>query len=130
MKLRSMVQLGLLLVFIAGIGRASVAQLDVQVNSQDHNAPNLDNNTTESETFVARKGALAVVGYNTSRQAGLLGSGAWTSLSGYAYSTNGGVTFTDAGFVPTSGSFILEGDPTLAFDSAGYLYYASLLEDL
>ena len=101
---------------------------DVQVNSADNNASNLDNETTESETSVARNGSLVVIGYNTSRQAGELGAGSFTSLSGYAYSTNGGATFTDGGFVP-AGSYQLDGDPALAFDSSGNLYYASLLEN-
>ncbi|MGD0051438.1 MAG: sialidase family protein [Vulcanimicrobiaceae bacterium] len=106
---------------------ASAASADVQVNSVDNNATNLDNLTTESETYVARHGSLAVVGYNTSRQAGLLGIAAWTSLSGYAYSTNGGNSFTDGGFVP-AGAYSLQGDPTLQFDTNGTLYYGSLLE--
>jgi hypothetical protein len=98
---------------------------DIQVNSADHNVPNLGNFTTESETNVARSGPLVVVGYNTSRQAGLLGAGAWHSLSGYGWSNNGGASFTDAGFVPW-GTAKLEGDPALAFDSAGNLFYASI----
>lgn len=102
---------------------------DVQVNSKDSNQSNLGNYTTESETQVARSGQLVVSGYNSSRQVGLLGAASWNSLSGYAYSTNGGSSFTDAGFVPSTGTYILEGDPALAFDSAGNLYYASLLEN-
>jgi hypothetical protein len=109
-------------------GTFSLAQ-DVQVNSRDNDAPNLSNYTTESETSVARSGSLIVVGYNTSRQAGLVGAGAFTSLSGYAYSTDGGLSFVDGGFVPASGTFILQGDPTLGFDNAGNLYYGSLLEN-
>jgi hypothetical protein len=45
------------------------------------------------------------------------------------YSRDGGLSFVDGGFVPVSGTYILEGDPTLGFDSAGDLYYGSLLED-
>lgn len=118
---------GLLLVAVLS-GCSAVAQ-DVQVNSKDHNALNLSNYTTESETAVARNGNLVVVGFNSSRQAGLLGTGAFTSLSGYAYSTDGGSSFVDGGFVPASGTFILEGDPAIGFDSAGNVYYGSLLED-
>src|SRR2546430_13699926 len=66
---------------------------DVQVNSPDHNVPNQGNFTTQSETNVAVAGSLVVVGYNSSKQVGLLGSGAWNSVSGYAYSTDGGLTF-------------------------------------
>jgi len=55
----------------------SVAGLaaDVQVNSPDHNVSNQGNFTTESETNVAVAGSLVVVGYNSSKQVGLLGSG-------------------------------------------------------
>ena len=127
MKLMSPLSRGAALAALA-CGLYLPAAADVEVNSVDNNAPNLGNLTTESETFVARSGSLVVVGYNTSRQAGLLGIGAWTSLSGYAYSTNGGASFTDGGFVP-AGSYTLEGDPALGFDRSGNLYYASLLED-
>jgi hypothetical protein len=128
MDFRSLVQLPLFTMILSSFCYSAHAQ-DVQVNSKDNNASNLGNNTTESETFAARKGLLVVVGYNTSRQAGLLGTGAFTSLSGYSYSKNGGATFTNSDFVPASGSYVLEGDPTLGFDNAGNLYFGSLLED-
>jgi hypothetical protein len=129
MNMRSLLQNGLLMLFLTAYsGDAALAQ-DVQVNSKDSNASNLSNFTTESETSAARRGLLIVVGYNTSRQAGLLGAGAFTSLSGYAYSTDGGASFTDGGFVPASGTYVLQGDPTLAFDSSGNVYYGSLLAD-
>jgi hypothetical protein len=105
-----------------------VGAQDTQANSSDHGASNLGNFTTESETNIAVRGSVIVVGYNSSRQAGLLGSGAWNSLSGFAYSLDGGTTFTDGGFVP-SGSGQLEGDPALAFDRSGTLYYASIGTD-
>src|SRR5712692_3407143 len=89
-----------LAIMILGIlSGGGVIAADVQVNSADHNATNLDNFTTESETNVAVAGSLIVVGYNSSRQAGLLGSGAWNSLRGFAFSTGGGLTFTAGGFV-------------------------------
>lgn len=128
MKLCNLVQHGLILAAMTmGLGAVGAAQ-DVQVNSADHNSPTLGNETTESEINVTRNGSLAVVGYNTSRQAGLLGLGGWNSLSGYAYSNDGGHTFTDAGFVP-AGTHVLEGDPALAVDSSGRVYYGSLLEE-
>ena len=102
---------------------------DVQVNSPDHNVPNQGNFTTQSETNVAVAGSLVVVGYNSSKQVGLLGSGAWNSVSGYAYSTDGGLTFTDGGSVPANGNR-LEGDAAVAFDPNGTtLYYASMGTD-
>jgi hypothetical protein len=102
---------------------------DVQVNAPDHNVSNQDNFTTQSETNVAVASSLVVVGYNSSKQAGLLGSGAWKSLSGYAVSTDGGVTFTDGGFVPPNGNHLV-GDPALAFGPNGTtLYYVSMGTD-
>ena len=102
---------------------------DVQVNSPDHNVSNQGNFTTQSETNVAVAGSLVVVGYNSTKQVGVLGSGAWNSLSGYAYSTDGGFTFTDGGSVPANGNK-LEGDPALAFGPNGTtLYYASMGTD-
>jgi hypothetical protein len=77
---------------------------------------------------VAVFGSLVVVGYNSSKQAGLFGSGAWNSLRGFAYSNNGGSTFTDGGFVP-AGTGQLVGDPSLSFDRIGNLYYASIGSD-
>jgi hypothetical protein len=128
--LHSLIPKALLTLLVATCcGWPALAQ-DVQANSKDSNAPNLSNFTTESETSAARRGSLIVIGYNTSRQAGLVGAGAITSLSGYAYSTNGGLSFVDGGFVPASGTFFLQGDPALGFDNAGNLYYGSLLEDI
>lgn len=109
------------------LGGAGPAIADVQVNSPDNNSPTLGNYTTESETSVARSGSLVVIGYNTSRQAGIVGGGAWNTFLGFAYSRDGGMSFTDGGFLPW-GSYQLDGDPTLAFDGTGTLYYGSLLE--
>ncbi len=128
MHSRSMIRQRVLTLLVVIYGACALAQ-DAQVNSKDNDAPNLSNFTTESETSIARMGSLVVVGYNSSRQAGLVGAGAITSLSGYAFSTDGGHSFVDGGFVPASGTFVLQGDPALGFDSEGNLYYASLLED-
>jgi hypothetical protein len=101
---------------------------DVQVNAPDHNVPDQGNITTEAETYVAVSGSLVVVGYNTTKQGAFLGS-AVNSRSGFAYSTNGGATFTDGGFVPANGNK-LGGDPALAFSADGTtLYYASIGTD-
>ena len=129
MYLHSLIRHHLVLLLVAtSCGYSTLAQ-DVLANSKDSNVPNLSNFTTESETALARRGSLIVVGYNTSRQAGLMGGGEFTSLSGYAYSSDSGASFTDGGFVPASGTFVLQGDPTLGFDSSGTLFYGSLMED-
>jgi hypothetical protein len=112
---------------------------DVQVNSPDHNVSNQADLTSQNEPSVAVFGLLVVVGYNSTRQAGLNSTeqscllrgldGRWNSLNGYAYSTNGGLTFTDGGFVPANGKR-LTGDPALAFGPNGTtLYYASMGTD-
>ena len=125
----------LLILAVMWMAARGVWGQDVQVNTPDNNASNGDNNTTESETYIARSGNLIVVGYNSSRQAGLSGSGSFTSLDGIAWSTDNGQQFTDGGFVAPgttslgSDDVVLVGDPALAFDSSGNLYYASLLED-
>ena len=99
---------------------------DVQVNSPDHNVSNQDNYTTQSETSVAVSGSLVVVGYNSTKQVGLKGIYRYESLSGYSYSTDGGLTFTDGGFVSANRK-LLQGDPALAFGPNGTtLYYASM----
>jgi hypothetical protein len=99
---------------------------DVQVNVPDNNLPDQGNYTTQSETSVAVAGPLVVVGYNSTTQGRTLLPAPWNSISGYAFSTDGGATFTDAGLVPANG-YRLEGDPSLAFDPNGTtLYYASI----
>jgi hypothetical protein len=96
---------------------------DVQVNSPDHNVSDQGNFTTQSEPDVAVAGSLIVVGFNSTKQAGRFGR------SGYAFSTDGGATFTDGGFVPANGNK-LGGDPALAFGPNGTtLYYASIGTD-
>lgn len=134
MKKLTSVSLFVILAALCVTARGAMGQ-DVQVNSADHNATNLGNDTTESETFVARHGNLIAVGYNSSRQAGIDGLASFTSLSGIAWSTDNGQHFTDGGFVEPgttslgTDEIVLLGDPALAFDSNGDLYYASLLED-
>src|SRR5205085_1079018 len=54
------------------------------------------------------------------------GWGGVTSITGFGFSTDGGVSFTDAGsFNPPAGMIHL-GDPALAVDSSGNFYFASL----
>src|SRR5437762_5697813 len=68
---------------------------DVQVNARDHDVSNQGNFTTESETSVAVAGSLVVVGYNSTKQGAQLGSAGWNSMSGHAFSTDGGAIFAD-----------------------------------
>ncbi len=90
------------------------------------NDPSRDpgNNTTQNETAVARHGDIIVVGFNDSGQ-----FTSARSMTGYAYSTDGGETFVDAGVLaPVSGGQNL-GDPALAVDADGNFYFATLAVD-
>jgi len=102
------------------------ASADVQVNSADNASPTLGNHTSESEPAVARHGSLAVIGYNSTRQVGLLGMGFSMSRLGFAYSNDAGATYIDGGFLPSGGAYLMA-DPSLAFDANGTLYYAALV---
>jgi hypothetical protein len=81
--------------------------------------------TTQSEPMVTASGSNVVVGFNDSQNT-LLALTAASDLSGYAYSNDGGSTFTDGGSLPNGPGFINFGDPWVAHDRAGNLYYSSL----
>lgn len=78
----------------------------------------------QSETTIAVHGSDVVVGFNDFR------GFAVNSVSGYAYSTDGGVTFTDGGQLPNGGGFV-SGDPDIKVwedpgDSTVYFFYSSI----
>jgi hypothetical protein len=106
---------------------------DVQVNAPDHDVSDQSNFTSESEPSVAVAGSLVVVGYNSTKQAAHVpdhNPNHYTSISGYAFSTNGGATFTDGDVVLPPNGYKLTGDPALAFSPDNTtLYYASMGED-
>ena len=70
-------------------------------------------------------GSNVAVGFNDSQQA-LLALTDGIDLTGYAYSTDSGKTFTDGGTIPNPRSFVNLGDPWLASDRAGRMYYGTL----
>src|SRR5262249_11363584 len=80
-------------------------------------------NTTNAETAIAAHGAQLVSGWNDG-----LNFGISPGNSGYAYSSNGGATWTDGGVppVPSGSSARYEGDPSMTVDNAGNFYYANL----
>jgi hypothetical protein len=86
------------------------------------------NQTTQSETAIAVHGSHVAVGYNDSQITGLFLT-AGSNLNGYSYSTNGGRTFTDGGALPEADQFINFGDPWMASDRAGAMYYSTLALD-
>jgi hypothetical protein len=114
----------LLVLLVAGCGGerdSAFGNADLLVND-----PSADrgNNTTQSETAVTRYEDVVVVGYND--------SGEFTrrnSMTGYAYSLDGGQTFVDAGVLaPAKGGRNL-GDAALAVDRNGNIYFATLAVD-
>ena len=86
------------------------------------------NQTTQSETAIAVHGSHVAVGYNDSQITGLFLT-AGSNLNGYSYSTNGGRTFTDGGALPEAAQFVNFGDPWMASDRAGAMYYSTLALD-
>jgi hypothetical protein len=110
-----------------GLGPPSADLTNVRVND-----PALDTNqvdqTTQSETSIAVAGSHVAVGYNDSQRTPLFLE-AGSDLSGYSYSTDGGASFTDAGDLPNAPEFINFGDPWLASDRSGNMYYSTLAFD-
>jgi hypothetical protein len=98
---------------------------NVRVNDPRQDSRQQDQ-TTQSETAIAVTGDSIVVGFNDSQQA-LLVPTAGASLSGFAYSTNGGESFVDAGALPNAGGCIDTGDPWLTADRAGNVFYSNLV---
>ena len=98
---------------------------NVLVNNPGEDSHQTDQ-TTQSETSVAVHGQNVVVGFNDSQTA-LLFLTAGGDLSGYAYSTNGGQTFTDGNQLPNRPGEVNLGDPWLGSDRAGNFYYANLV---
>jgi hypothetical protein len=84
--------------------------------------------TTQSETAIAVSGSNVAVGFNDSSDA-LVFFVAGDNLTGYAYSTDGGQTFTDGGSLPNAGGNVNLGDPWLTTDSAGNMYFSTLTID-
>ncbi len=91
--------------------------------------------STQSETSVVRNGNHVVVGYNTSAGEPIIfipGAGLFALeilFSGYSYSDDGGTTWTSGFLPPPPGSVETFGDPALASDRAGNIYYSNLAGD-
>jgi hypothetical protein len=93
---------------------------NVQVNCRAEDGTSPAN--TQSETSVAAVGDKVVVGYNDS----LVCCIPAINLTGYSVSNDGGKTFTDMGDLPFDPTVQPIGDPTVAHDSQGNFYFASL----
>jgi hypothetical protein len=104
------------------------ANLDnVLVNNPSEDTHQVDQ-TTQSETTIAVAGSHVAVGFNDSQQTGLFQT-AGSDLSGYSYSADGGASFTDGGSLPNAPEFVNFGDPWMASDRAGTMYYSTLALD-
>jgi hypothetical protein len=108
-------------------GQGGLPLVNVRVNNPANDSHQTDQ-TTQSETTVAVSGSNVAVGYNNSQHA-LLFLTAGADLTGYAYSTDGGQTFTDGGQLPNAPGNVNLGDPWLASDSSGGMYYSTLTID-
>jgi hypothetical protein len=111
-----------------GEGPGSTSFTNVRVNNPGEDTHQQDQ-TTQSETTIAAVGNKVAVGFNDS-QTTLLALTAGTALNGFAYSTDGGATFTDGGALPNRNGCNGFGDPWLTTDRAGVMYYGSLVQCL
>jgi len=100
---------------------------NVRVNNPGEDTHQVDQ-TTQSETTIAVHGSHVAVGYNDSQVTGLALT-AGSNLNGYSYSTNGGRTFTDGGALPDAREFVNFGDPWMASDRKGVMYFSTLSLD-
>src|SRR5205807_1983860 len=80
------------------------------------------------EPSLAAAGSNVAVGFNDSQHT-LSAFTAASDLSGYAYSSNGGASFTDGGALPNAPAFVNLGDPWLTSDRSGSIYYGNLAVD-
>ena len=100
---------------------------NVRVNDPSKDTNEIDQ-TTQSETAIAVSGANVAVGYNDSQHT-LLALTAASNLTGVSYSTDGGQTFTDGGNLPNAPGINNFGDPWLATDANGTMYFSNLALD-
>jgi len=108
----------------ASDAQAAAIPTNVRVNDPAEDTHELDQ-TTQSETAMTVSGSHVAVGFNDS-QTGLLALTSGDTIRGSAFSDNGGASFTDGGALPNLPGFVNIGDPWMATDSAGAMYYANL----
>src|SRR5215467_3454185 len=106
---------------------AKPAFTNVRVNDPAQDTHQLDQ-TTQSETAIAVAGSHVAVGYNDSQQSGLFLT-AGSSITGYSYSADGGAHFTDGGALPNTPEFVNLGDPWMASNRGGDMYFSNLAVD-
>lgn len=109
-------------------GGGGTPLVNVRVNNPANDSHQTDQ-TTQSETSVAVSGSNVAVGFNNSQHSLQPFLTAGTDISGVAYSSDGGQTFTDGGALPNAPGNVNLGDPWLASDSSGAMYYSNLVGD-
>jgi hypothetical protein len=107
-----------------GEGPGSASFTNVRVNNPAEDTHQVGQ-TTQSEPSIAAVGKNVAVGFNDSQHT-LLRFTAGTNFNGYAYSRDGGATFTDGGVIPNHPGCVNLGDPWLTSDRSGAMYYSSL----
>ena len=106
----------------AGRGALPMRASSVSANVRANDTALDPAGSTQSETTIAALGANMVAGWNDGKNFGVSPGG-----TGYAYSTNGGLSWTDGGVLPApSATAIHEGDPCVTNDNAGNFYFADL----
>lgn len=117
--------------FLSNVKNGLIPDQSGPVGSTDRNDILTNNNLgnggtngfTHSETTIVAFGTHVVVGFNDS---GSYQNGATNHFTGYAYSDDSGVTWTDGGTLPNSAGGDA-GDPALARDNTtGRIYFATL----
>lgn len=108
-----------------GVNRATpmhsqMVGANVRANDTSGDPPGI----TNSEDAIAVNGNQVVAGWNDGKGFGVTPGG-----SGFGYSSNGGLSFTDGGVPPVSSPALYFGDPSLAVDNAGNFYYANLFSN-
>jgi hypothetical protein len=111
-----------------GVHTPPATFINVRVNDPAADSHQIDQ-TTQSETTIGVSGARVVVGFNDSAQSLQPFLTAASNITGYAYSSNGGSTWTDGGVIPNPPAFMNLGDPWLGTDRAGNFYYSTLTLD-
>ncbi len=102
------------------VSTLSPAPANVLVNN--NNGATATGNFTQSETTILAYGNNVITGFNDAGS----NAGGTNRFTGYAYSTDGGLTFTDAGNLPSSAGGDA-GDPVLARNNTtGRIYFSTL----
>jgi hypothetical protein len=102
----------------------ALAMVPANIRINDPAGETFGTGDTQMEPSIAAHGDTLLCGFTDSR--GLWGSG---TLSGFAWSLDGGQTWTDGGSLPSPGwPTLTYGDPTVATDFQGRWYYVSELD--